>query len=135
MKVVKKKRLGQSMLEFALVLPMLLGLLLILFDLGRVTYYYSSINNAAREGARYGIVLTYDVNGDFNKGAIEAAAVGSAYGVTGGEVTALADLLESDTVVRVRVSFTFIPATPLVANLIGAGPGITLNSQAQMLVE
>jgi len=123
------------MLEFALVFPMLLALLLVLFDLGRATLYYSSINNAAREGARYGIVLTYDGGGDFNKDAIEAEAVGSAYGVTGGEVTALAELLETDTVVSVTVSFTFVPATPLVAGLIGGGPGITLSSQAQMVVE
>ena len=73
--------------------------------------------------------------GDFNKVAIEAEAVGSAYGVTGGDITAIAELLESDTVVKVTVSFTFIPATPLVAGLIGGGPGITLSSQAQMVVE
>jgi hypothetical protein len=46
------KSFGQSLLEFALVLPLLLVLVMGLFDLGRAIFYYSVLNNAAREGAR-----------------------------------------------------------------------------------
>ena len=138
-----KKSNGQALLEFVLVIPMLLGLLLILFDLGRVTFYYGSLNNAAREGARYGIVLTYDGGGNFNEIGIEDETISSAVGVTGGPVTADAflDSFNVDTadeyyVVRVVASHPYTPATPFVAGLIsGGGSTITLTSQAQMVVE
>ncbi|MGH2471847.1 MAG: TadE/TadG family type IV pilus assembly protein [Candidatus Limnocylindria bacterium] len=44
---------GQSLVEFALALPVLLLLLLGLADLGRAFYYTSAIANAARVGAEY----------------------------------------------------------------------------------
>jgi len=47
---------GQSLVEFALIFPMLLVLLLGFLDLGRVIFYYSSLTNAVREGTRRAIV-------------------------------------------------------------------------------
>jgi Flp pilus assembly protein TadG len=47
---------GQSLVEFALVIPIFLTLLLAIFDVGRVIWAVTSLNNAAREGARYAIV-------------------------------------------------------------------------------
>jgi hypothetical protein len=44
---------GQSLVEFALALPLLLLLLLGLADFGRAFYYTSAIANAARTGAEY----------------------------------------------------------------------------------
>lgn len=44
---------GQSLVEFALALPLLLVMLLGLADLGRAFYYTSAIANAARAGAAY----------------------------------------------------------------------------------
>src|SRR5437870_2601945 len=44
---------GQSLVEFALALPVLLLLLLGLADFGRAFYYTSTIANAARVGAEY----------------------------------------------------------------------------------
>lgn len=41
---------GQSLVEFAIVLPVLLLLVVMIFDLGRAVYYSSAIHNAAREG-------------------------------------------------------------------------------------
>jgi len=45
---------GSSMLEFALVLPVLLLLLIGLIDLGRAAYLGIQASNAARAGAQYG---------------------------------------------------------------------------------
>lgn len=45
---------GQSLVEIALLMPVLLVLLLGAVDLGRAFYAYVAITNAAREGARYG---------------------------------------------------------------------------------
>ena len=45
--------LGQSLVEFALMMPFLLVILLGVADLGRAFYYTSAIANAARAGAAY----------------------------------------------------------------------------------
>lgn len=47
---------GQSMVEFALVLPVGLILLLGVFDIGRAVFLYNGLTNAAREGARLAVV-------------------------------------------------------------------------------
>jgi Flp pilus assembly protein TadG len=56
MKIYLLKNKGQTLVEWALVLPILLLLIMGLLDLGRAVYYNSVIYSAAREGARYGIV-------------------------------------------------------------------------------
>jgi len=132
--MIRQRRVGgQAILEFVLVIPLLLGLLLVLFDLGRITYYYSAINNAAREGARYGIIYKD------NPTDIQTVAENAAVGVTGGIVSAVVNVTDppppADRIVTVTVSFTYVPATPFVGNLIGGGPGITISSQAQMVAE
>lgn len=47
---------GQSLTEFALILPVLLLVLMGVFDFGRALYAYNSISNAARMGGRTAIV-------------------------------------------------------------------------------
>ncbi len=47
---------GQATLEAALTFPVLIIVLLGIFDLGRAILAYSTISNAAREGARFGII-------------------------------------------------------------------------------
>jgi len=49
----KKNHPGQSLVEFALVLPLLLMLVLGAMDVGRLFYYKMALTNAAREGANY----------------------------------------------------------------------------------
>lgn len=58
---------GQSLVEFALIFPLVLFLLLGFFDIGRAIFYYSSLSNAVREGTRAGIV---------NRGYLEDAKLG-----------------------------------------------------------
>jgi TadE-like protein len=47
---------GQALVEFALVVPIFLVLLLGIFDFGRVVWASNSLASAAREGARFAIV-------------------------------------------------------------------------------
>ncbi len=47
---------GQALVEFALVFPVALLLLLAVFDMGRAVFIYNGLTNAAREGARLAIV-------------------------------------------------------------------------------
>src|SRR5919106_5744427 len=47
---------GQTLVEFALVLPLFVLLLFGILDFGRAVLAYNSISNAAREGSRTAIV-------------------------------------------------------------------------------
>jgi hypothetical protein len=47
---------GQALVEFALVFPVVILMLVGLFDLGRAVFAYNTVTNAAREGARLAIV-------------------------------------------------------------------------------
>ncbi len=51
---------GQSMVEFALILPVFLLILCGIIDFGWLFYNQLSLNNACREGARYAVVNTAD---------------------------------------------------------------------------
>jgi Flp pilus assembly protein TadG len=46
-----------SMVEFAIVAPLLFMLVFGVIDFGRVYFLYNNLTNAARDGARYGAVL------------------------------------------------------------------------------
>jgi Flp pilus assembly protein TadG len=50
---------GQALVEFALVIPLFLLLLVSIFDLGRAAFAWNTLSNAAREGARIAIVNQY----------------------------------------------------------------------------
>jgi TadE-like protein len=50
------RRRGQALVEFALVVPVLFLLFLGIVETGRLVFYLHTLNNAAREGARYAIV-------------------------------------------------------------------------------
>ncbi len=52
-------RAGQSLVEMAMVLPVLAFLTFGLLDFGRAYYFQVSITNAAREGARVAILNIY----------------------------------------------------------------------------
>jgi len=59
---MKAKNRGQSLLEFALILPLILVVLLGVFDLGRVYFASITLTSAAREGARYLSVYPEDIS-------------------------------------------------------------------------
>ncbi len=54
---------AQGMVEFALILPVLLLIVLGLIETGRLIFIYSSVTNAAREAARYGSATGNSDNG------------------------------------------------------------------------
>lgn len=53
-----KNEKGQAMVEFALLLPILLILLLGIIDFGWLFYNQLALNNSCREGARFAVVNT-----------------------------------------------------------------------------
>ncbi|MCE5257552.1 MAG: pilus assembly protein, partial [Chloroflexi bacterium] len=47
---------GQELVEYALILPILLALLLGIMEIGLAVFNYNTMSNAAREAARKGVV-------------------------------------------------------------------------------
>jgi hypothetical protein len=128
---MKRTARGQSLVEFALLLPIMLLLAVMLVDLGRAIYYYSVIFNAAREGARYGIIHPTDGSG------IEAAARSLTVGLDQDDLTISSVLPSppvSGSVVRVIATYRFRAVTPL-ANLFVSGGFIDLTSRSTMYIE
>jgi Flp pilus assembly protein TadG len=90
--VTTRSARAQALVEAALVLPLLILMMVGLFDLGRAVYADSTLSNAARVGSRIAIV-------NQNVGQIQAAAATKA---------AALDLLPAD----VSVSFRTNPTDP-----------------------
>lgn len=136
---------GQTLVEFALILPVFLLLAVVIFDFGRAVYYYSAIHNAAREGARYGVVHPDDTDG------IKAAVVNYAIGLgitpddVPNPIVGLSEQVGGNKTysVKVTVNYCFVPVTPLVDifvpvqtdSLCGCNNHILLSSEAVMRTE
>jgi len=115
---------GQTLVEFALILPIFILVLVGIFDFGRAVYGYNTISNASREAVRLGIV-------DQNVTKLEAEAVKAA--VSLGAVAADVDIafltpdlsgtcatpIAIGCVVEITVHYQYTAATPIIGNLVG----------------
>ncbi len=134
------QRNGQSLVEMALLLPLLLVLSVVTIDLGRGVYYYSAIYNAAREGARYGIINPEDTTG------INNAARRLTVGLNQGQlhinpcecgktcIAATSCPVGAKNIIHVEVTYTFQLVTPL-ANLVLGTNSFPLKSTSMMVIE
>ena len=127
---MNKQTNGQSLAEFALILPLLLLIVMGIFDLGRGIFYYSTIQNAAREGARYGAVHHCDSVGIQN--VVETHAYGLLEGLDVEDEIKYYDAKPERIVVT--VTYEFQTVTPLVGNFLGDG-SIELVNLARQLIE
>jgi Flp pilus assembly protein TadG len=120
---------GQTLIEFAIILPVLLLIVMVVFDLGRIVYYYSMLTNAAREGARYGSTNAAATNTIIQQRVLEYAAgfdlqpsdvVVNKSSVTNVEVEQNS-IYRDDINVEVTIDFDFVPITPYVDRLLPGG--------------
>ncbi len=115
---IEKSR-GQSLLEFALTLPLFLWLVVGLMDLGRGVASYTLLANCAREGARAAIIPQTS-NADIAE-AINAQGLilGT---IPSGDITInpAEGSRSSGTKITVEVRYQFRPITPLVSNVVGS---------------
>lgn len=141
---------AQALVEFALVIPVFLLIVLGLFDIGRAVFLSNGLTNAAREAARLAIV-----NQDGTK-VLERAqsmALGAGITTTPGDVVAFyrrnpnTDDVETNEpcdnsdpshsiaigcVAVVVVEAPWQPITPLIGNIVGP---ITLSGRSELQVE
>lgn len=115
------KERGQSLMEFALVLPILLLVFMAIFDFGRILFLYSQVMNGAREGARYGSVTgPNEANPQFRQCNNIRNAVLQGFGLP---IAPDQILIEYDDGVTLH-SFTCNPSSPPAANALGLGDRI-----------
>lgn len=122
---------GQSLVETALVLPILLIILMGIFDFGRAVFAYNAVSNSAREAARVAIV-NQNTTGVVDEGKR------SAIGLNPDAVDVTFTLPGCGTPVRigctaqVTVDHEWSAITPIIGSLIGP---IQLSSTTEMPVE
>jgi Flp pilus assembly protein TadG len=119
---------AQALAEFAISLPVLLLILAITVDFGRVYYFDLAIRDASFAAARYAGMNPFDDPG-IKGAAINAAPSGvlsiSSVTITAPVVTGCDGSRVSGCPMRISVSYVFSPITPLITSLTGAG--ITLS--------
>lgn len=127
---------GQSLVELALLLPSVLLLAVITLDLGRGIYYYSAIYNAAREGARYGIVHQQPYNPTpVDRGGIITAAREKVIGLNQDDLDVPTIEINGD-MLTVEVTYKFELVTPLAKFFLPSGGNhLHLSSTSTMLIE
>lgn len=99
---------GTAAIEFGLVLPVLLLILVGIVDYGHLHFTRLAMTNAAREGARVGVTLPAD------EARAAAIAAADAYLDRAGVTAAVAATTPSDAEPTVTVTVTLDPFTPLV---------------------
>lgn len=141
----RRRYSGQSLVEFALIFPLLFFLTTGFLDLGRAVFYYSSLTNAVREATRYAIVHKDDINTAYNNptnNSLQDKVLEYAFGLSGtpNQLTKEDIIVTPEkvndyfTTVSIQATYTFKPITPGIQELFGAREGIDLTAQSKMLV-
>ncbi len=132
---------GQSLVEFALVLPMLLVVMLMITEFGRALWTYNVLAQSTREGARVAVVSSPAnavADGELAMTTFLAAA-----NMTVPPTTVLCEVLviNGNTVVRATATrpFTWVFAGPMPVNTDGSATvspsALTINARTVMRVE
>lgn len=147
---MRKTHNGQSLVEFALIFPVVIFLLLGFMDVGRAIFIYSSLTNAVREATRSAIVMDYD--------AYEAAPTtflnslrqlvfDYGFSIQNAEDDVVVDIIITEeeipegtnqwyyTTVSISAEYLFDPITPFIQNIVGDGNGIPIQSRSTMMIE
>lgn len=141
MRTFRRRARGQSLVEFALILPIFLLMIMGVVDFGRAIYAYNAVSNAAREGARLLIVDQTQTAGVY-LAAQEAANQATALGIDPTDVNQVqvtfpdpdgnCPVISVGCPATVRVQYQFNAITPIIGRVIGP---ITVGSTTQLLVE
>lgn len=150
---VRRGSRGQSVVEFALIIPVFLVLLAAAVDLGRMFYAYVAVENATKEGAIYGaqtpLCATATTQCPDPQNAAwrvrnETGAAALPGGIQVGAIQCLAPdgsvrasmlaCVDGDTYV-VNASHNFRLVTPVLSNILGTGLTLSSRSEAKVLNE
>jgi hypothetical protein len=146
-RLARPRSRGQALAEFALVAPVFFLVLFAIIEAGRFMFYYETLNNATREGARYAIVhgaMSFDCTGPPGPLATSACdptgadviqrVRDAAFGVLGAGVTVTPvwhDPANNDrgSTVTVTATYTYASLIPIVPL-----PAITVEAESSLVV-
>ncbi|MDP2871772.1 MAG: pilus assembly protein [Bacillota bacterium] len=117
-----KDRRGQAVVELALIIPVLLLLVLGVVEFGRLFNAYMTVQHAAREGARLGILGATD-NEIMNRVLQNTVTLDPAQVVIG--IAPAAGSRPSGSILTVSVSYNFRVLMPLLSSVVGSTIPIT----------
>jgi len=118
---------GQSLVEFALTVPLLVLILMGALDLGRTFNAYIIVTNAARNGAYYGTLHPADASGI--TACVVTEAQSSGITLTSSNVTIVSSGV-TGTPMRVTVSYDFSPLSLYILH----GQVLHLVSSTEMVI-
>lgn len=133
------ERRGQALVEFALILPIFILVVMGIFDLGRAVYGFNTVNNAAREGARLAIVdqtiteiKTEAVNHAVSLGLNANDVIVDFRSASTPQTANSCGTLQINCIANVKVNYVYQAATPIVGNLVGK---ISIYGESQFPIE
>ena len=153
---VRRRAAGQSLVEFALVFPIIILLVMAFAEIGRAVFAYNTIANAARQGARVAAVNQladvtecdesrpiedpYEPHWSMRGCAILAGKtigltttnIGIAYEAPPDTTLDCDPVLHVGCIAVVTVTYNFALTTPFVSSLIGP---FTMSQTSQMPIE
>jgi len=125
-----KNQKGQAMVEFAIVLPILLLLVMGIFQFGMMLNSYITISNASREGARAGIIGSSDE--EITQLIIATSPVLEAPNLTV-NITPNSDARKSGETLTVNVAYNYKLTVPIISSLFNNV--VVLKGQTSMRIE
>lgn len=136
---MKSKRFlrAQSIIEFALILPIFFFMVTVFMDMSRAIFAYTTMNNAVREGNRFAIVqpqADYASTAALNA-AIEAKVRSYFYVKdldTNSTVTITRLDIDTDPKIKIDVVYNFKPITPGMAQILGKGKTLVIKVESIM---
>ena len=129
---------GATLVEYALVIFVFLLLILGIMEFARVIFTYNTLANAAREGARYGIIHAGDGSRDEGVEGVKDAVVNLATGLDSTVLRNNTSITWDGTVrvtVQVTVSYPVDLITGPFIQAVGGTPNITLQAVSTMRLE
>ncbi len=133
----ERMRVGQSLIEFALILPLFFFMVTVFLDLGRASFSYSTLNNAVREGNRFAIVQAQSNYASLTalNAAVEAKIRTYFYtkDLNNNSTITITRLdVDTDPKIKIDIVYKFKPVTPGLAQIMGKGKTLTITVESVM---
>lgn len=127
--MILKNQKGQALVEFALILPILLLVVMAILQFGMMLNSYLTIENASREGARAGIVGSSDA--EIQQLIISTSPNLDPTNLTV-SITPAEGLRKSGDTIIVDISYNYEFVVPIISSIV---KNVVLNGQTSMRVE
>ncbi|MCM8710241.1 pilus assembly protein [Clostridium sp. SYSU_GA19001] len=125
-----KNKKGQALVEFAIILPLLLLLIMGIVQFSMIINSYLSIQNAAREGARAGILGSSDIEIKNIIKAVSPSLEASNLTVT---ITPTESSRKSGDTLTVKIDYNYPLIVPIISSIFN--DVVTLSTHISMRIE